>query len=385
MKNIKGFAIAFLLITLLSNCSSDDDTGLPPQGPKTWETISQGNNHTVAIRSDGTLWAWGLRPASRLGIGTQQYDLFPQQIGTSADWTAIASGQNFTIALKSNGTIWAFGANDFAQLGIGTETLYQTNPIQVGTDNDWQQIAAGNDHTIAVKNNGTLWRWGSYNYPEWQEGLGADDTPVLVGTFPNTQKIHSGGVHDLAIKADGTLWSWGRNAFGELGIGTTVDLTVPSQMGTNNNWALVSAGRYHSLGLRTDGTLWAWGENNVGQLGIGDDYAHFYNPMQIGTDNSWSTAAAGIVYGLGIKNNGTLWGWGNNYYGQLGNGTVTNTNTPVRIGNESSWVSIFPGFNHTYAKKSDGTLWGWGNNTYGQLGDGTIQDMHTPVLIICPQ
>lgn len=377
--------IALLLLTFLISCSSDDDAAAVSQ-PLTWQSISQGNNHTVAIRSDGTLWAWGLKPAARIGIGPVEYDTTPKLVGSGTNWEAVASGQNHTIVLKSNGTLWAFGANDFGQLGTVNELFYSANLVQIGSDSDWQLIAAGNDHMIATKSNGSVYTWGSYNYPAWAEGLMVYENPILVTAVAGFQKISSGGVHNLALKADGSLYSWGRNVFGELGLNTNSEenQTTPIPVGTAS-WESISAGRYHSLGLKSDGTLWAWGGNVFGQLGIGSDYAHFYSPMQIGSENSWKTVASGIVYGLAIKQDGTLWSWGSNYFGQLGHGNTENSNAPLQIGNENQWVSVFPGFKHSYALKTDGSLWGWGNNDFGQLGNANQTEIHTPVLINCPQ
>ncbi len=135
-------------------------------------------------------------------------------------------------------------------------------------------------------------------------------------------------------------------------------------------WEVVAAGFAHTVAIKTDGTLWAWGYNEYGQLGDGT-WEDKNTPTQIGTDTDWEAVAAGDYHSLALKTDGTLWVWGNNGYGQLGDGTTVNKNIPTRIGIDTDWSAIAAGFYHTIALKSDDTLWAWGYNNYGQLGDGT--------------
>ena len=142
----------------------------------------------------------------------------------------------------------------------------------------------------------------------------------------------------------------------------------------------IAAGDDHTIALRSNGTLWAWGWNGYGQVGDGTTTDR-HSPVQIGSDTNWVAIAAGDWHTIALKSNGTLWSWGSNGLGQLGDGTTTNKNRPVQIGSDPTWVAIAGGYYHTIALKSNGTLWAWGWNGYGQLGDGTNIDKNSPVPI----
>ncbi|UKB81209.1 T9SS type A sorting domain-containing protein [Chryseobacterium sp. MEBOG07] len=205
--------------------------------------------------------------------------------------------------------------------------------------------------------------------------------PVQIGTATDWVSIASGGYHTLAIKSDGTLWTWGDNNYGQLGDGSTVAVSYPTQIGTATNWKSVTAGTNHSIALKTDGTLWTWGYNDRGQLGDGTTNRKNI-PTQVGTEANWQSVKTGM-YGstLAIKTDGTLWTWGYNGWGQLGDGTETSASTPMRIGNATDWQSIAAGANNTFAINANGFLAISGYNFKGQIGDGTnaIKRIFTPV------
>lgn len=198
------------------------------------------------------------------------------------------------------------------------------------------------------------------------------------------QKTAAGYYHSVALKSNGTLWAWGGNQWGQLGDGTTTNKYSPVQIGTDNNWVSVAAGIYHTVALKSDGTLWAWGNNQYGQLGDGTT-TNKYSPEQIGTDNNWASVTAGDYHTVALRSGGTcgdtLWAWGYNGEGELGDGTTTQRNSPVQIGTDNNWMSVTAGPYHAVAIKSDNTLWTWGFNLQGQLGDGTTTDKHSPVQI----
>jgi hypothetical protein len=149
------------------------------------------------------------------------------------------------------------------------------------------------------------------------------------------------------------------------------------QIGTDTNWVSIAAGCWYSLGLKSDGTLWAWGDNQFGQLGDGSTNDS-HSPVQIGTDTNWTTVSAGASHTLALKSNGTLWAWGYNWFGQLGDGSTNDSHSPAQIGTDTNWASVAAGDSHSLGFKSDGTLWAWGSNYFGQLGDGTTTDSHSP-------
>ncbi|MBS1508049.1 MAG: T9SS type A sorting domain-containing protein [Bacteroidetes bacterium] len=301
--------------------------------PNTWKQIAAGARHAVGIKTDGTLWAWGDNAYGQLGNGTTNHERYPIQIGTDRDWKKVVpSRSQSTFVLKENGTLWACGLNEFGQLGDGTLSDRSTLS-QVGNDADWQEV--------------------SFEYG-----------------------------HVLALKKEGTLWAWGNNEFGELGDSTYTNRLVPTQIGTKNTWSAISAGLKHSLALQKDGTLWAWGDDAYNQLGDNDpSFAKKNKPVQISINNDWSVIDASAFTSYAIKKNGTLWGWGGNIWGELGDKSKSGAK-PIQIGADTNWKKIAGdgenGF-HNFAIKTNGTLWGWGyqqrdiavgNLVGGQLGDG---------------
>jgi len=259
-----------------------------------WQTVSKIGGHTVAIKTDGTLWAWGTNTHGQLGLGDYINRNYPIQIGTDNDWELATAGNGHTVAIKTDGTLWIWGHNSYSKLGLGNDTLYRYRlyPTQVGTDNDWKIATAGEEHTLAIKTDGTLWAWGL----NWRGKLGIDNTdgivserrlsPTQVGTDTNWKTVTAGLRYTIAIKTDGTLWAWGDNTHGRLGLGDTTNRYYPIQVGTNTDWKVVDAGWGHTVALKNDSTLWAWGNNKHGQLGLGDDIDRLY-PTQVGIDIDW--------------------------------------------------------------------------------------------------
>ncbi len=342
--------------------------------------IVAGAYHTTAIKSDGSLWAWGSNGNGQLGDGSIVNKYFPVQVGNDMNWTAISPGGAHTIALKSDGTLWAWGGNANGRLGDGTSTQ-RTAPVKIGNDANWAAITAGGAHTVALKTDGTLWAWGYNNAGQLGDGTTTDrNSPVRIGSDTNWSAISTRGQHTLALKSDGTLWAWGYNNAGQLGDGTTVAINAPVQVGTNSTWISIAAGGSHSIALKSDGTLWAWGYNNAGQLGDGSNVNKYF-PVQVGSGTTWSFVAAGSGYTTALKSDNTLWTWGYNNAGQLGNGTTTNSSTPVQVGTGMTWTAVSGGNWHTIALRTDGTLSVWGDNSYGQLGKATSANSSTAVQI----
>jgi alpha-tubulin suppressor-like RCC1 family protein len=365
---------------------------------KNYISIAGGNHHTLALKSDGTLWAWGGNNRGQLGYTAVETCLdrttgssfscstFPKKVGTDNNWGSIAAGDAHTAALKSNGTLWAWGGNWDGQLGDGT-TVDRPSPVKIGADDNWVSVKTGTFHTVALKSDGTLWAWGynvygqlGYNTTEICFGYTCSTLPKQVGTNNKWVSIAAGGGFTIALRSNGTLWAWGRNDYGQLGDGTNVNKNAPHRIGTDNNWVSIAAGRYHTVALKSDGTLWGWGDNSRGQLGDGTNVSKLI-PTQIDLSNKWVSITAGEYHTIALKSNGTLWAWGDNSYGQIGNDTNINTNIPVKIGNDRNWISVAAGFYHSIALKADSSLWAWGRNDYGQSGDFTTYDSYTPVLI----
>jgi len=211
------------------------------------------------------------------------------------------------VALKSDGTLWAWGSNGFGQLGDGTTTNRST-PTQIGSETNWALISTdgpGGNTTMALKSDGTLWGWGRNNFGQLGDGTTTNrSTPTQEATgATNWALISTGGAHTVALKSDGTLWAWGSNGFGQLGDGTTTNRSTPTQEATGaTNWALISAGGVHTVALKSDGTIWSWGGNNWWQLGSGGYSYYYLNPIQEYTGaTNWTAIAAGQAFTVAIK------------------------------------------------------------------------------------
>jgi alpha-tubulin suppressor-like RCC1 family protein len=311
---------------------------------------------------------------------------------SSSGVVAIAAGDSHSLVLDADLRIWSWGSNGVGQLGLG-DTVDRVMPNRIDSDFDWyafngiNYIATGLSHSIALKTDGTLWSWGTNGRGQ----LGTGDTsgldtyaPEQVDNNSDWSTISVGSIHTVAIKTNRTIYSWGGNSYGELGI-EGVDRYTPTQIGTDSDWASLVSGPYHTLARKTNlsgsGTIWGWGHNFYGQLGDGTVYTLRNTPIQIGTDSDWAIITAGGFQSFGIKSNYTLWACGNNQYGQLGLGDTANRTTITQIGTANDWSAITTGgynlYGHTIALKTNRTVYSSGLNSYGQLGLGDTVNRNT--------
>ena len=339
---------------------------------------------TVILVIPPGLYSWGY---NRGGLG--QNDIVnrssPTQVGVATNWSQVSTNAYNTAAIKTDGTLWAWGNNQFNQLGTG-DGVYRSSPVQLGALTTWSKVSvsAGGFNTAAIKTNGTLWAWGRNVYGE----LGTNDqgyrvSPVQIGALTTWSLVSMGGYITLATKTDGTLWAWGSNFQGALGKNDAIMRSSPVQIGSGTTWSKVSAsGIYGVLATKTDGTLWAWGYNNYGQLGTGDVITRS-SPVQIGSGTTWSLVSAGYYSMMAVKTDGTLWSWGDNYFGQLGLNATNpyGRSSPTQVGVGTTWSKVSAGQNNALAIKTDGTLWVWGHNNYGALGLGDLVYRSSPVQL----
>ena len=349
--------------------------------------ISAGNSHTVALRNDGTVWAWGDN-GGKLGDGTTtRYNYTPVQVQNLTNITAISVGNSQTVALGSDGTVWTWGGNSHGQLGNGTtRNIVSGIPMQIQNFTNITAISAGTVHVVALRNDGTVWTWGSNRDSQLGDGTTTNRyTPVQVQNLTNITAISAGHTHTVALRNDGTVWTWGSNSSGQLGDGTRTNRHTPVQVQNLTNITAISAGNGRTIALRNDGTVWAWGGNGVGQLGDGTT-TNSRVPVQVqNLDNITAISTSSGLSGghtVALRNDGTVWAWGRNNWGQLGDRTTTDRHTPVQIQNLSNITAISAGNSHTVALRNDGTIWAWGNNNRGRLGDGTTTNRNTPVQVV---
>ena len=354
--------------------------------------ISVGDKHFIGLKSDGKIWVFGNGSSGygALGLGNDNNVLVPTQLGSANNWIGISTGSYNTFAVKSDGTLWGTGSNVNGELGIGTFGNAPHSLVQIGTATDWKTTSGTLDCTIGLKTNGTLWGWGLNSYGQVGDGTTTErHTPVQIGTDTNWKIVTSGMLasFNIALKTNGTLWGWGihggANCLGQgIGTGNIAYYASPIQIGIDTNWSSMDAGLSHTLALKTNGTLYIFGggRNGSGGNGILTDFI-FSTPTQIGTDTNWTQVSAGANTSYAIKTDGTLWAWGQNDLGQLGDGTTDNRGYPTQIGTDTNWASVHAGYQHCTALKTDGSLWSWGDNAYAQLGIGNYTSTNIPVQI----
>jgi alpha-tubulin suppressor-like RCC1 family protein len=372
--NVVNYSGQFEVATGLTN-SSHRSTPVQVGTLSAWSQIDAGYSHSLALQSNGTLWSWGLNTWGQLGLGDLSLRSSPVQIGALL-WKEISSGSDHSLAIQSNGTLWSWGLNSWGQLGLNTNVAV-SSPIQVGALSVWTKISLGPNslHSLAIQSDGTLWAWGLNS----QGQIGINTTtlssvlsPVQIGALL-WKEISSGSDHSLAIQSNGTMWSWGGNGSGQLGLSDLTSRSSPVQIGAASTWTQVSAGSNYSLAIAATTTvatyiIWSWGANVNGQLGLLDQVAKS-SPVRILGSGVWTQVSAGKITSLGQQSNGTLWSWGNQSFGQGGQGNNTNqTSSPIQLGSLSVWTKASKGGEFTLAIQSNGTLWSWGNNSFGQLG-----------------
>jgi alpha-tubulin suppressor-like RCC1 family protein len=347
-----------------------------------WQFITAGDAHCLGIKSNGTLWAWGLNATGQLGDGTYIDKNIPTQVGTDADWLTASAGNNFSYAIKKNGTMYSWGNNNKGQLSDNT-IIGRNTPLQVGTNSNWLKVSCSYDFVIAQKSDNSFWACGYNIFAQLGQGNQTDPYKLLIpvsisGTFIS---FKAGFRHTVLLKSDHTFWGWGEGEFGKLASGNNGGYDIPAQPVPNNDWEQITSSHHGTLFKKTNGTIWAVGQNTSGALGFGNYNVDNFTIQQIGTDNDWRSIEDSKYCSMIIKNNGTLWSCGRNNTGQQGNGNTTQTNILAQVGTATNWDKVRCGLFHTIALTNTGTLMAWGDNTYGQLGNGTFTSSLVPIQI----
>ena len=344
----------------------------------------------------GELWVWGgnnhLDAMGVLGQNNLTHYSSPVQVpGTWNDDPrhCIANSYSFCHT-KSDGTLWAWGLNWGGALGQNNKIRY-SSPVQVGSDTTWAAGQSNGNSSWGIKTDGTFWHWGRNT--NWSMGINQPSdysisSPVqLPGTTWSSDygKHELQGTSSMSIKTDGTLWTWGTNHYGMLGHNqASTNYSSPKQVGSDTDWSQVTGGYQHSLFLKTDGTLWSVGEDGNGRLGInvGDNAGRRSSPTQV-PGTTWSKVSAGYKHSVATKTDGTLWAWGDNSKGQLGqnaNTSVDGYSSPVQVPG-TTWNRVTAGEWSVVAIKTDGTLWTWGENQNGELANNSTIKRSSPTQI----
>ena len=348
------------------------DAGEDPR--RTYISVAAGKQQTLAVAADGSLWDWQAYESHQLGLGDDWWRRDrPARVGTDDDWASVTAGMLCALALKRDGSLWAWGTNNFGQLGLG-DLQWRDCPTRVGDDRDWASVRAGSGTSLALKGDSSLWAWGNNRTGEL--GLVSDrlsltgdsrwrvTCPMRVGGENDWAAVAGGLMLTVALKRDGSLWAWGTFVGGLLApYGDRPRCVVD-----DSDWASVAAGS-GALALRRDGSLWAWGRNGSGELGLGDA-GRRDRPTRVGDDCDWVSVAAHGSHTLALKRDGSLWAWGANAHGQLGLGDLESRTRPARVGDDCDWASVAPGGFYTLALKRDGSLWAWGDTRDGYVERG---------------
>ena len=312
-----------------------------------WKLVDsdlRADGYIGAIKTDGTLWAWGRNENGELGLNDRTYQSSPTQIpGTTWSVVTTVGRQSGMVATKTDGTLWGWGKNVRGELGLNNQAAY-SSPTQIGSDTTWpteEFKLDGTEYTVmAIKTNGELWCWG---YNENRGQLGQNNvidrsSPVQVGSDTTWKYVAQGREHTVATKTDGTLWTWGNNGNGQCGLNDAVLRSSPTQI-PGTTWDYVS-GSYGGLATKTDGTLWVWGLNTDGRLGL-NNQTTYSSPIQIPGTTWKGPTRTGVKQAFCPKSDGTMWGWGQNEYGELGLNNRNEYSSPVQI--PGGYVSAMTG------------------------------------------
>lgn len=332
---------------------------------------------TQLATAQGIVKSWGSNANGSLGDGTYSpASNVPVSVPGLGNVVAVSAGQYHSLALKTNGTVWAWGDNSRGQLGDGS---FNASNLPVATQiSGVVAIAAGGPfHSLALKNDGTVWQWGAMNTDPGTFGPSMT-TPQMISGLSGIVAIARGYTFALALKNDGSVWAWGGNNSGQLGDGANTTRLTPGPVTGLSGVTAIAADYEFALALKSNGDLFSWGSNMFGALGIGPSGpVNLPAPVPL---TLVSSISVGLAHALAVRQDGSLWSWGLNGSGQLGNGTTANGNLPAPTG-LTNVSSVRGGVNHSLALKSDGSVWAWGQNSAGQLGNGTNADSLTPVAV----
>ena len=409
---------------------------------------SASSGFSLAVGSDGNAYAWGDNTYGQLGVGTSSEQHAPVMVrkpdrNTYPDlpedftYLQVSAGASHSLAVGSDGNVYAWGYNGNGRLGDGTSSYSRSAPVMVKTpdrstypdlpaDFTYVQVSAGNDFSLALGSDGNAYAWGYNSQGQLGDGTtsyNAQKTPVRVNTpdrktYPDLPKdftylqVSAGASYSLALGSDGNAYAWGYNGDGQLGDGTSSSRNAPVRVKTPDRktypdlpadftYLQVSAGADHSLAIGSDGYAWAWGCNLYGSLGnnTGGSYNPSLVPVRVRdpanpTDTSKGLQAAQVSAGyhlsLAVGSDGNAWAWGYNQYGQLGNNSYSNSYVPVRVRDPASpgdasqglqAAQVSGGYHYSLAVGSDGNAWAWGYNGYGRLGDGSTDSKSAPVPV----
>ncbi len=329
-------------------------------------TVAAGTVHTLSLDLSGNVWAWGNSAQGQLGIEGLASSSVPVRVAGMPNSVGVAAGETHSLAIeRAGGRVWAWGNNDYGQLGDGTRAA-RARPAVVSTLRNVVQISAGSLHNLALDAAGAVWAWGNNDYGQLGDGtLTVRTTPVRVTLPAAGRAIAAGGYHSVVLLEDGSVYAWGSNAAGQLGDGTTVSRSQPVKVANLPIATSVAAGLNFSLAIAgaqvvglpnapfpgVERAVYAWGDNSAGQLGNGQSGTFSVNPVRVASADvrEIATIAAGNQHALALRLDGTVFSWGLNVLGQLGDGTRVNRTTPAPVPGLSRQTHIAAGGHQSFA------------------------------------
>jgi len=354
-----------------------------------WIGVGNGGGHTCAIRGDGALFCWGFNGDGRLGDGTFEDRAQPAGVEGFFSQTVNASGGLFhTCGVKNTGGVWCWGQGSDGQLGSGSTSATASPAAVSGLSSGVVEVGAGHYHSCARKSDGTVWCWGKNDHGQLGDGTFTSRlAAALVPGISGARSLAVGGNHTCIIGGNGGVGCWGSNQYGQLGDGGTADRSTPNSVGgvLASDVVSLSSGSFHTCAVKADGSAWCWGYNLKGRLGDGTLTSRSAPTAVSGLSSGVTQISAGGHQTCALKSDGSVWCWGSNQYGQIGDGTTTDRLVPTPVfGLPFPAAGVFCGGAHVCALLDRGALWCWGNNDSGRLGDATTQSRTLPVPVLFP-
>lgn len=382
------FILALIFLSPLSYGCLAEEPGIAK--------VSSGSCHSLLLMDDGTVRAWGSNNPGFFYPGTINNSNWLVAIDGLNNCTSVSAGSGYSLALKDDGTVWAWGNNYHGTLGDGSYDNHLT-PARVKNLDDITDVSSRGSHCLALEDDGTVWAWGLNNNGQLGDGtqnagkpLGKN-IPVRVN-ISNVKAIATGGIFSAALKDDGTVWAWGSNKFGVLGYEENRSSTIPVQIPGLSNITKITGGLGHMLALKDDGTVWAWGDNDHCRLGneTASEFNGFtgvWTPVKVGGLSNIVDISAGNVHSMALDSDGTVYCWGQNSDGQIGEGSEVSYEhyVPITVNGLKDIRNISCGGRNSMAIDSRGQLWAWGANIKGEceiLPVSNANMITAPVLIL---
>jgi alpha-tubulin suppressor-like RCC1 family protein len=348
-----------------------------------------------AVLADGHVWAWGDDLEGQIGdTGPWSSRTIPVEVQGLSSVISVAGSGNSALALRRDGKVWAWGNDSEDELADGRFTARQL-PGVVPKLTAVEEIAGGAFTVYAIRDDGTLWAWGDNSFG--QLGTGSSGltpaAPQKVVRLTGVVSIRAGTSDAYALRDDGTVWVWGDDSLDQLGgaacgsapvghHGVCLGSSVPNQVPGLSGVVAIAAGGDSGYALRRDGSVWAWGDDEFGELGNGVRRFDVASPVRVKGLHDVVAITAGTCSAYALLGNGTVWAWGRGDLGQLGNGSTSDRSVPVRVKGLTGVVQVVGGGFTAFALERDRSLWSWGANTLGQLGDGSVVNRDLPTRVL---